>query len=429
MRVLFLIAFVVSLLSSCSPIAKRSLDRTFKSTERDFQDFTGFMLYDAGSKKTIYEYNAAKYFTPASNTKIFTFFTSLNVIGDSIPALRYVERGDSLIFWGTGDPSFLYKHLYNNGKLFLFLKNSDKGLYFSTSNFHTSHFGSGWAWDDYNSRYSPEKSPLPVYGNLFSLTATASTIEVQPKYLRTKLTVGNEADRNRGIRNRDSNDFQFFPSSSIKTFATDIPLKTDPTLTALLLADTLKRDVQLVDIPVVTGAKTLFSVPSDSLYRVMMQDSDNFIAEQLLLVCSGILTDSLQTEITIRHSKKTFLKGLIDEPIWIDGSGLSRYNLFTPRSIVQLWERIYEQTPRERLFPLLATGGKAGTIRNWYKGEQPYVFGKTGSLSNNHCLSGFLITRKGETLIFSFMNSNFTKSSVEIRNNMQDILRLIYENY
>lgn len=160
-----------------------------------------------------------------------------------------------------------------------------------------------------------------------------------------------------------------------------------------------------------------------------MQDSDNFIAEQLLLLCSGIISDTLKPEITIRYSKNNFLQNLTDQPVWVDGSGLSRYNLLTPRSTVQIWKEIYSLMPRDRLFPLLATGGKSGTIRNWYNGDKPYIFGKTGTLSNNHCLSGYLVTRSGKTLIFSFMNSNFAASVNVIRKNMQSILNLIYENY
>jgi len=230
------------------------------------------------------------------------------------------------------------------------------------------------------------------------------------------------------IRNVDNNGFKFYPSHSSNLEA-DVPFRVDPLLTSELITDTLKKDVRQVDRPLTQTASTLYSIPADSLYRVMMQDSDNFIAEQLLLVCAGVLSDTLQPEIAIRHAEKNFLMDLPDKPIWVDGSGLSRYNLFTPRSIVRLWEKIYEFVPRDRLFALLATGGKSGTIRNWYKADKPYIFGKTGSLSNNHSLSGYLVTRTGKTLIFSFMNSNFTASGSEVRRNMQNILNFIYEKY
>jgi D-alanyl-D-alanine carboxypeptidase/D-alanyl-D-alanine-endopeptidase (penicillin-binding protein 4) len=161
----------------------------------------------------------------------------------------------------------------------------------------------------------------------------------------------------------------------------------------------------------------------------MMQASDNFIAEQLLLVCANILGDSIMPEIPIEYVKKNFLYDLPDNPIWIDGSGLSRYNLFTPRSIVKLWEKIYQIVPRERLFNIVAVGGESGTIKNLYKGDQPYIFGKTGTLSNVHCLSGYLVTKKGETLIFSFMNTNFTVPTREIRTRMEEFLVLIRDNY
>jgi D-alanyl-D-alanine carboxypeptidase/D-alanyl-D-alanine-endopeptidase (penicillin-binding protein 4) len=419
---------VVGFFFSCSPLAPRKLDKLFRTTETNFHDHTGFMLYDLEEKKSVYAFNADKYFTPASNTKIFTFYTSLTLLGDSLPALRYVETADSLIFWGTGDPSFLYKNVFNNGRVFNFLKQSGKNLYFSGSNFYTTTFGSGWAWDDYNSAYSAERFSFPVYGNIVSVKSENNRLDFQPPFFKNNFTMGDVEEETKVIRKVESNDFKFYPSPK-GTFEDDIPFRADADLVSRLLADTLKRVVTTVKKPLARDARVLYSMPVDSAYRVMMQQSDNFIAEQLLLMSAGVISDSLQPEIAIRYMKKNALSDLSNEPEWVDGSGLSRYNLFTPHSVVQLWEKIYTKVPRERLFPMLATGGKPGTLRNWYKADKPYVFGKTGSLSNNHCLSGFLVTKRGKTVIFSFMNSDYTVASNEVRKNMQTILNLIYENY
>lgn len=398
-------------------------------TDEKFQDHVGFALYDLEKKKSVYTYNADRYFTPASNTKIFTFFSCLSLLGDSIPALKYIERQDSLIFWGTGDPSFFYKEVYNNDRVYSFLKETTLPLYFSDSNFKTTNFGSGWAWDDYNDYYSAERSPFPIYGNIMSLEIYQKRILVQPSYLKNYVKIGSLSQKSKVIRRLESNEFTFHPDYFQKDFQTNIPFKVDPELTTNLLSDTLKKIVRYIPKPISKSTRTLYSLPVDSIYRVMMQESDNFLAEQLLLICSQIVSDTLQPEIAIRYVKKNLLHDLVDEPQWVDGSGLSRYNLFTPRSIVQLWEKIYNQLPRQRLFALLATGGKSGTIKNWYNGDPPFIFGKTGSLSNNHCLSGYLVTKKGKTLIFSFMNNNFIASTSDVRRDMEKILRSIYERY
>lgn len=423
----FLFLCLLQTIFSCAPL-KRNLDRQLKETERTFQDHTGFALYDPAEKRKIYEYNANKYFTPASNTKIFTLYASLKILGDSIPALKYEIKNDTLYFWGTGDPSFLYHNIFDNGRTFAFLKSWNKILCFSTSNFQTTNFGPGWAWDDYNDYYSAERSPFPIYGNVFTANYNGKDLSIQPAYFTKYISFGQKGLNPKVIRNINDNNFKFYPSMS-GSLEADIPFKVDPLITTELMRDTLRKYVQHVSKPIPPAARTLYGIPSDSLYRVMMQDSDNFIAEQLLLLCASVLSDTLQPELAIRHAQDNFLKDLPDKPVWVDGSGLSRYNLFTPRSLVRLWEKIYELVPRDRLFSLLAVGGKSGTIQNWYKSDRPYIFGKTGSLSNNHSLSGYLVTRKGKTLIFSFMNSNFTVPGSDVRRNMQTILNFIYETY
>src|SRR5688572_26855500 len=102
----FSLALVVAM-ASCSPKLQRTLTTRLVETDARFQDHTGFALFDIAGNKMVYEYRADRYFTPASNTKILTLYTCFTILGDSIPALKYVETEDSLVFWGSGDPSFL----------------------------------------------------------------------------------------------------------------------------------------------------------------------------------------------------------------------------------------------------------------------------------------------------------------------------------
>ncbi len=430
MRWTFITAGLWWVLMSCSP--KAVITKKLLSAEREFNDHTGFVLYDPGKKKTRIEFNADKYFTPASNTKIFTFYTALQVLGDSVPALKYVITNDSLIFWGTGDPSFLYRDLKSDRCVYDFLKDSPYRLFFSSSNFQTEQFGPGWAWDDYQNTYSSERGPFPIYGNSMEIVKkqTDSLITIPSQFSSHLVTGDSIAGEAEVIRDIDSNQLTFYPGKKgSPTNSWTLPFHYSSDVVVELLSDTLKKQVEEINLELPGQARVFFSMPVDSLYRVMMQESDNFIAEQLLLMCAGVVSDTLKPEAAIRYAKKNFLLDLPDKPVWVDGSGLSRYNLFTPRSIVRLWEKIYEKVPHERLFQLLAAGGQSGTLKNWYQAAEPFVFGKTGSLSNNHTLSGYLVTRKGTVLIFALMNANFVVPSNQIRKMMEEVLVTIRNKY
>lgn len=425
--------FIISLASvffcACTPRFQKSLQRSFTNTEVKFQDHTGFSLFDIEKNKTIFEYQADRYFTPASNTKILTLYTCLTVLGDSIPTFKYKYTDDSLIVWPLGDPGFLNCKVFNNSKAFNFLKNATGDLYLSTNHFYEDAYGSGWAWDDYNGAYQPERSSFPMYSNLIKATFDSASLLVEPAFFANSVYVAEKRKNPEMVRDRDSNYFSFYPSNQIRSRIFEVPFRTSESLTLQLLQDTLSRTVDYVNKPINRDAQTLFSTPADSVYKVMMQESDNFLAEQLLLVCSATLSDSLSIQPAMRMMQQSYLSDLPDKLRWVDGSGLSRYNLFTPRSIVAVWKKIYQKVPRERLFPMLATGGVNGTVANWYKADKPYFFGKTGTVANNHTLSGYLITSSGKTLIFSFMNSHYLASTSDIRRNMQSILEYIRDNY
>ena len=400
------------------------------------KSFTGFAVYDPEKGEMVYEYNSDKYFTPASNTKILTFYTSLQLLGDSIPALHYEKHGNFFVFWGTGDPSFLNPRLQANERIFRFLKNRPEILLFCPANFRDQRYGEGWMWSDYPYSYQPEKSPFPVYGNVarFVQSDTTGGLRVVPAFLKDHLFHDPSLSEDDYIGrlefdNRFSlNDY----AAGGGAFEQQAPFRITPDFVAKILADTLRRPVNLLEENLLPppGAGVLYSTPADSLYTLMMQQSDNFIAEQLLLLCSDRKFGWLNTSQIIEYALDSLLNDLPDPPEWVDGSGLSRYNLITPRSLVYILDKIQKQLSRPRLLRIFPGGGISGTIENNYKnGRRPYVFAKTGTLRNNHCLSGYLLTSRGKLLIFSFMHNNFTVKTSLIKKEMEKFLWKIYLDY
>jgi D-alanyl-D-alanine carboxypeptidase/D-alanyl-D-alanine-endopeptidase (penicillin-binding protein 4) len=415
-------------------IRKRKIKKLFKHSQMMKDHFTGFALYDLDNKKMIYELNDAQYFIPASNTKLFTFYTCLKMLGDSVPALKYVIHQDSLIFWGTGDPSFLHnglKSIYG----FNFLKNSGKKLFFSSGSYTNAMYGSGWAWDDYNDDYQAEISELPTGGNLaLAYADKTGTLQISPAYLKKYLRCDSSYHPTsfKIKRNFLSNDF-IYPALGVpQNFTQQIPWQTSAALTIALLQDTLKQVITEVHLPLPRDAKTIYNVKCDTVYRHMLQPSDNFIAEQLLLACASTKFKTLNTDSVINYSIANFLNDLPDKPRWVDGSGLSRQNLFTPRSIVMLLCKILDAVKSEALLhSLLPQGGVIGTIKNVYKKDSgtAFVWAKTGSLSNNYNQSGYITTKKGKRLAFSFMNNNFIRPSREVRDEMVRIMTHIHDEF
>jgi len=401
--------------------------------------FTGFVLYDPSDNKMICQRNADRYFTPASNNKLFTFYTALVTLKDSLPGLLYVRHGDSLIFQGTGDPAFLYP-VFKRQPVFEFLSNQTDSLYFDPDNFDATPLGPGWSWDDLNYYYAPERTPFPIYGNVarfkvrkvtnYDLSLTDSANDVTPRSLRANVRYASPDSQSSNfvVRSLGKNQFTFYPRSDTTHIEVEVPFHYTPELFAEMLGDTLHKKVGIVHGRLYGNQTTISGIPADSLYRHMLLPSDNFIAEHLLLMCSQVRFGKMVPDSIIRYMKHTYLKDLPDPVIWVDGSGLSRYNLETPRNMVALLQKINKIVPDSTLFKLLPAGGVSGTLRNWYKANKPYVFGKTGTLSNNHNLSGYIITKSGRKLIFSLMVNHYVVSTSTVRRAMQNLLEAVHND-
>lgn len=405
-KFIILLIFSTLLLLSCKSSFKSFTKRTFQKSKVFDQNFTGFSLVDLENNKVIFEKNSNKYFQPASNNKLFTLYAGLKTIGDLVPALKYIKKGDSLVFWGTGDPSLLHPDLPKSNVID-FLKNRPEKLYFSSSNEVQNRFGSGWMLEDYNEYYQAEMTAFPIFGNCIRFTKTENQIKASPQ---TALLCVVEGDRgNQIIRNKNENCFQFFNKNNVdKSFQQDVPFINSNELTTNLLKGEINRTVIQIFEPISANFQTIYSIKSDSLYKRMLLVSDNMIAEQIILLSSK--SDTLDTAKSIANILKTHLSDLPDKPRWVDGSGLSRYNLTTPRSLVHLLKKIYSEIPKERLYDIMPSKTEG-------------IYAKSGSYSNNYNLCGYLIGKSGKTYAFSFMNNNFMKPTKEIRIEVDRILK------
>ncbi len=401
---------------------------TLVVTSPVFNDiFTGFHLFDPENETIIASQYADKQMTPASNTKIFTMYTCTQILGDSIPSLRYTIQGDSLLFWGTGDPTFANPKFKNN-KAVQFLKDW-KGQLFYVPQFNKNRFGAGWSWDDFNGSYSTELTTFPIYGNMIRYSKQKNKKgTINPKYFEKKIKT---TKASRVTRNEFDNTV-YVPNFALKdSYRKNIPIKVSNEVILELLKELTGKNVRFywkLDDKMRQKHQVIYSYKTNDVLKAMMHPSDNFIAEQLLLVCASEKNMPLETRGIIKYAVDNLLQNLPDEPVWRDGSGVSRYNMFTPRSMVYVLDEMYGNMDTTALFDIFPTGGKTGTLKKWYPGNPPYVHAKTGTLSNNHCLSGYVKTNSGKVLIFSFMNNHYVGSSTPYKQEMQRTLEWIRDN-
>ncbi|MBT8234638.1 MAG: D-alanyl-D-alanine carboxypeptidase [Bacteroidia bacterium] len=417
-----IILITASLIGSCASVRPAKL-RKFINNELQIplhdHHFTGTYIIDAESGQVMYSKNAAKYFTPASNTKIATLYSALKLIPEKVPALRAASFGDTLIFSGTGDPSALHP-VFQDSTLFNYLSEFRNLIWYS-GNYQDEHFGPGWAWEDFPFGFSTERSVLPLYGNI-------AQFELQDSLMVTPAIFNDSILPERGKPGRleDRNLFSL-PANFSDTI--HIPFTQTTKVTAAILASLLDRHV-IVRPEAYPGEMQLIPGYSrDSLCIKMMVDSDNFLAEQLMILSSQMVSDTLSFS-TAKDSVLHLLADLPNAPRWVDGSGLSRYNLFTPKWIVGLLHKLYEENSEDQLFRYFPAGGVSGTIDSWYGAEDgPFVFAKTGTLGNNYNLSGYLRTKKNRVFIFSIMNNHFRQPTDSIKSSIERTLTWIGTHY
>lgn len=419
LKIFTAILFALGLICSCAP----GLSRKTEAFEKDHHGFTGMILLDAESGKELFQYNAHKAFTPASNTKILSLYAAIHFLDDSIHTFRYRNSKDSLIFSATGDPGLLNAEFSSSAAL-EFLRNSRDSIYYQKANWKQAAYGAGWSWDDFKYAFSPQISAIPVYGNIVSLSQSNEGLLISPGIFQDSIMY---CDVNRLEKLEGRNQFMI-PRNIQKQDTFRVPFKTSEELSIQILEQETGRSITMIP-PGEKASETIKSIASDSLYKQMMHQSDNLIAEQLLIMISEKLTDTMSTRSAIDQTRKKLLNDLPDEFQWADGSGLSRYNMNSPANLANILQCIWNKKKETWIATIFPTAGKDGTLADILTDEDAFVFAKSGTLKNNYSLSGYLKTNSDRLLIFSIMNSNHLGSPKQIKTEISKLLIHIRNRY
>ncbi len=269
----------------------------------------GICVYDPEKRNYLYQYQDDKYFVPASNTKLFSLYMGMKYLGDSLPGILYFETDTAIILLPTGDPSFLHPD-YPDQPVFRFLKQKRKNIYVFDSNWKATAWGSGWSWDDYNDDYMAERSALPVYGNLIRwvqqyqkkantedlFDSSPSIYSIPEVDWKMRFTTDTQSRKFLVKRHFFENVFEVNEGTE-KNAEQLVPFITNGSASAImLLKDTLSQNIFPVNPDSRLGNKLsgsnpsaftlIHSQPVDSLFRPLMFKSDNFFAEQILMMVS-----------------------------------------------------------------------------------------------------------------------------------------------
>jgi serine-type D-Ala-D-Ala carboxypeptidase/endopeptidase (penicillin-binding protein 4) len=395
----------------------RLIQKDLKAIESKHRNHMGLLVVDIESQKTVLKYKEKNLFVPASNMKITTLYAALENLGDSLAMFKYSKNGNDICIKGTGNPTLLHPH-FDNTKTLEFLKKAENITYDST-NFIGPAYAPGWAWEDYADYYQAEISSLPVFGNVVWINYKNLNSNVLPSIFEKNTSEINS--KSASVRELRQN--VFYNNGSAEQ---QIPFISSAKLNASILGQKVSKKIALGTCENTSEMLTFYGNKADTVYRKMMFESDNMLAEHVLLQAGQKYTDTISTALAIKKIRSNLMPAVSLR--WVDGAGLSRYNLINPEGLVFVLKGIEKKMGFEKAIGFFPQAGVNGTLKNAAK-QSLSIFAKSGSVGGVYNQSGYMISKSGKRLIFSFMSNNSLSSTSKVRGEMMLVLEKILANY
>ena len=426
----------------------------------------GLLIADAESGEVLFEENAARYFVPASNMKLFTTALALDRLGADFRFHTTLEstgvitsEGEltaDLLLVGRGDPNlsnrkfpFNLKEEFDGAPEKVLAELADKlvargvkkisgDVVGDDSFFPRERYPNGWEIDDMVWEYGAAISALVVNDNTATVTLTpgnageAVQAAVSPR--TPDFVVDNRVMTSAASVKADLT-LTREPSSHLVVVSGTLPEKNaprklvlgiqEPALNAasLLRAALEERGIRVdglvrarheaISEPVGVAPAVLaehVSIPLRDAVKLVNKISQNLHTEVLLRAAMRQNGAWNAPEELAKFAADFYGKvGIAAEDVMqTDGSGLSRHDMITPQAVVTLLRWAQTQPWFESYFASLPVAGVDGTLEERMKNTPAAgrVHAKTGSVEHVRTMSGFADTAGGRRVVFSFLSNN-----------------------
>ena len=466
----------VSTKSSTNDLASR-IDSVIN--ESDGVARWGISVISMADGSKVYERNGDKLFTPASNMKIYTTGVALDLLGldyrwrtsvyaNSPPDASGRVSGD-IILYGRGAPDLvaiskdenrgslakLADDLYARG-----VRSVSGNVVGDESYFRGDTLGDGWQWTDLQWYFGAEASALSINGNEVDINFVPAS-KAGESIVRTSDTEGYVTVQNRMSAATDSsaqstigvhrglsdNNIEvwgeFAPGS--KGFGARLSVH-KPALWAAKLfgralktrgirvdGQTLSRDSRVPQSQRFDPAHSVElafvqSEPMSEIAKKTNKESNNLFAELILRTLGRERGEMSVSRQGMGRERGDDEAGLAVIRLWLeragisvtrlalhDGSGLSRLDLVTPETSARFLLSLSKTNVGAAFRESLPIAGRDGTLAGRLKTVTDSVSAKTGALTYDNSLSGYLTTSKGQLFTFSIMCNDQTGSVNSIR--------------
>ncbi|MDG3496813.1 MULTISPECIES: D-alanyl-D-alanine carboxypeptidase/D-alanyl-D-alanine endopeptidase [Pseudanabaena] len=455
----------------CPAQMQKEVEKIAQSPKLNHSRIGVFIQTNETKSQILASLDSDRYFIPASNTKLFVTATALKTLGaDYRFATRLMshnlpnDRGEidnGLWLVASGDPSLqsatglksLVTQLKNKG-----VKQINGGIWTLTAR-KGAEIGDNWEWGDLQEYYGAKASPFTINENALDWVVSPSAIGKpaifaweEPNFANDwrvdnqSITVGaDEVSTLQVIRPY---------GQKVAIITGQVPEKSEPELGGVAIPDpeanllallhqeliaqgiTISLDSnsnhnsnQAQKLPPIQDLAIALSPPLSELISITNKNSNNLYAELLLRALGDrfhevLPDDSVSGGLLAVNKYLQSINIPPDNALLVDGSGLSRRNLTTPKTIVQLLQSMASDRHFRRS---LAIAGVDGSLTNRFKNTdaQGLIQAKTGGLTGAVALSGYASPPHYREVIFSIIINNSNLPSKELKQYIDAIALLL----